>query len=137
MAKSVWCFSTPTQAAAEVHPSQYYAWMLTGAAMYECLRSTHPVYDGTSPQTSIAIETFPHAITCALANGIVSAKEKRTMRRAFLERAGLEIKTLSNIDWIDAGLCALAAARFAAGDSNRFGDPFEGYIVVPKSKFLT
>lgn len=137
MAKSVWCFSTPTRAGAEAHPSQYYAWMLAGAAMYERLRPTHPVYDGTSPRTNIAIETFPHAITCALANGIVSAKEKRSMRKAFLEKAGLEIKTLTNIDWIDAGLCALTAAKFAAGDVNRFGDPFEGYIVVPKSMFLT
>ncbi len=63
--------------------------------------------------------------------GDVSAKNKRSARRAVLHAHGIDIATLTNIDWVDAALCALSAKQFLAGRVRFYGERRSGCIVVP------
>lgn len=134
MEEEIWCFSTPSREAAEAHPKNHYGWMLNGAALFEQLEMAYPLFDGNCVKAGepVCFETFPHAIACALAGKPVSAKQKRTVRRAILDRVGVDISELTNIDWVDAALCALAAHRFSRGDFRTYGEAESGLIVVPK-----
>jgi predicted RNase H-like nuclease len=53
------------------------------------------------------------------------------VRRELLGEAGIVTKPLSNIDVVDAALCALAAQALLAGRFQTYGDAEEGFIVVP------
>lgn len=133
MKEKIWCFSTPTREKAEKHPKDNFRWMLNGAELYAVLETTHALFDGNSQQTSpqICFETFPQAIACALAGEIVSAKHKRRVRRDLLNCANIDTSKLTNIDQIDAALCAFTAHRFALGNYRCYGDATSGFIVVP------
>lgn len=125
-------FPTPTREIAGVHPKGNYSWMFAGEALYAALKEGHPLYAGEeSVRLPASFETFPQAIACSLAGERVSAKEKRTVRRELLSRSGLEIEQLTNIDWLDAALCALTAAYFVNGDIRTYGERETGIIVVP------
>ena len=131
MKNKIWCFSTPLQAVAQVKP--FYSWMLRGMDLYEALEATHPVRDPRAPgRTRYCFETFPHAITWHLQGGVASAKRKRTERRALLERLGIDLKELTNIDTVDAALCAYVA-HLAATEAplQAYGEMATGLIVVP------
>ena len=134
MREGIWCFSSPTRQMAMNHPRNHYGWMLNGEALFQELEKTHPLCRAVprangQPQ---CFETFPHAIACALSAGIVSAKNKRTVRRALLEKAGIVSPSLSNIDFIDAALCALTAHSAASGKPCKsYGEPTTGLIIVP------
>jgi len=136
MRAGIHCFFSPTRAAAECHPRNYYGWMLRGAALYAELEKTHRLFTGegaTSPSRQPAcFETFPHAIACALDGRIVPARDKRAVRKRLLGEAGIDTAPLTNIDWIDAALCALAAQAFVAGRVRVYGGVVEGVIVVPE-----
>lgn len=133
MNEKIWCFATPTRNAALAHKAAQYNWMLAGEALYLALASSHRLFDGVEHGNGrpIVFETFPHAIACHLKGQILRAKDKRRDRLQLLSREGVDTKEMTNIDWIDAGLCALAAAFFAAGEEQRYGDPHEGFIIVP------
>jgi predicted nuclease with RNAse H fold len=135
MAEKIWCFATPRREAAETYPKDHFRWMLNGAELYAALETTHALFDDNSQQSSLQIcfETFPQAIACALAGKIVSAKQKRRVRRDLLNRANIDGSKLNNIDQIDAALCALAAHQFALGNFKSYGDATSGFIVVPGS----
>ena len=60
-------------------------------------------------------ETFPHAIVCAFAGKVVPAKPKKSERRKALRGRGYDDSPLSNIDSIDAALCAVTAEEFHKG----------------------
>jgi predicted RNase H-like nuclease len=79
----------------------------------------------------VCFETFPHAVACALAGKKLSARDKRVDRRRLLGGAGIATDSLTNIDEVDAALCALTAHHFLAGTFKAYGDDVEGYIVVP------
>ncbi len=118
------CFSTPTLAAAEAHKLNHFGWMLNGADLFAKLRRTQRLYD-CSPiwdGTPLCFETFPHAIACELAGRLVSAKRKATVRRGLLGREGVDILQLTNIDYVDAAMCALTAHRFAQGKIKIYGE---------------
>lgn len=70
----------------------------------------------------------------ALARKILPAKQKRTDRPRLLRKAGLSIYSLSNIDLVDAALCALTAQHLLACTFKTYGDVQEGFIVVRNSK---
>ena len=135
MKEKIWCFSTPSREAAEAHTKDHFRWMLNGAELFEDLKTSHALFDGNSrPLTRpVCFETFPQAVACALAGAIVSARKKGTDRRALLTRAGVETSKLTNIDLLDAALCALTAHRFALGHFKTYGEPMTGLIVVPDS----
>ncbi len=135
MAGKISCFATPTRAAAERHPSDYFRWMLNGAELFAQLESRYALFSGqrNTAMRPLCFETFPQAIACALAGTLVSAKRKRAIRRALLTRAGVDISQLSNIDKVDAALCALAAHHLALGSHKVYGEPTTGLIVVPRA----
>lgn len=133
MEKKIWCFSTPTRAAAKDHASGYFTWMLSGEDLYQELQTTHALFKGGSGAANcqMCFETFPHAVTWALKGERVLARDKRTQRPELLRQAGVATENLKGIDRIDAALCALVADYFALGATVTYGDPSEGLIVVP------
>jgi predicted nuclease with RNAse H fold len=129
--KGIRCFATPTRARAET--SAFYQWMLNGAKLYEELATHYTLFDGTRIAGPSCIETFPHAIVCAMAERVVSSKPKMAVRRAALQSRGYDTGDLPGIDFIDAALCAVTAEEFRKGRYQCYGDSEEGYIVVPKN----
>jgi predicted nuclease with RNAse H fold len=130
LAAGIRCILTPKREQAERHP--FYQWMLQGELLYEALASRYVPFSGRLTQRGkICLETFPHGIACALAERVVSAKEKRRIRREFLQRAGVAIEALTNIDYVDAALCALTADYFGRGRCTAYGKVEGGFIVLP------
>jgi predicted nuclease with RNAse H fold len=139
MEQKIWCFSTPSEAAAQAHPGDHFRWMKNGMELFAALASSHTLYRGDA-RTIVypaIFETYPHAIACALSGKVVSAKAKHSIRRALLKKAGLDITTLTSIDLIDAALCALTAHRFQLGDFKTYGVYEDGLVVVPCFRIAT
>lgn len=127
----IFSFATPTRQSAENR--DFYRWMLNGAELYRLLEKDYPLFNGRKPTTMpTCFETFPQAVACALAGKIVSAKQKRVVRRDLLREARIDTTPLTNIDMIDAALCALAANHLLTGNIKTYGDVVEGFIVVPR-----
>jgi len=133
MEQGIRCFLTPTRREAMHNATGYYEWMLRGMELFRDLGKTHPLCNaGTSFGRRCSFETFPHAITWHLRGGDADATRKRPQRLALLRAHGVRVADLTNMDWIDAALCALAADIFAAGHRMRFyGARRTGHIVVP------
>ena len=74
-----------------------------------------------------------HAVVCALARKIRSAKQKRSDRSRVFREAGICIDSLTNIDQVDADICALTGHHFLAGTFKTYVDAAEGFMVVPSS----
>lgn len=137
MKKGIWCFSTPTRQMALAHPQGHFSWMLQGEALFQALETTHtlcrelPMADGANH----CIETFPHAIAWHLSQGRVTASHKREQREQILKRSGIDTKRLTNIDLVDAALCALVAYLTTTGAACvGYGEPDTGLIIVPASE---
>ena len=126
------CFSTPTRERAQGNP--FFSWMLNGEKLFQALLAHFSLYTGQRNAEPVCFETFPHAIVCALKGRIVPAHPKTSARREVLKNLGLDISSLSNIDFVDAALCAVAADAFRRDRFTAFGDANEGYVVVPKGK---
>jgi NTP pyrophosphatase (non-canonical NTP hydrolase)/predicted nuclease with RNAse H fold len=122
------CYATPTLEKAKNSP--FYTWMLNGAELYRILQQDYPLFKG-DVTGSFCFETFPQAVACALAGRTVSAKQKTTIRRDLVKKAGIDTSELTNIDIIDAALCAITAHYFATGRIKTYGDASDGLIVVP------
>lgn len=133
MGKGIWCFATPTRAMAEAHPKKHFHWMLNGMRLYDALAATHPVRDPReASRVRYSFETFPHAITWHLQGGSANARRKRTERRELLQRHGITSPAITNIDTVDAALCAYTAHRAEMGAPLQvFGEEGTGFIVVP------
>jgi len=138
MESGIRCFLTPTRREAMHNATGYYDWMLRGMELFLALEKTHSLYDAeTSIGRRCSFETFPHAITWHLRGGNADAKRKRSQRLTLLRAHGVRVADLTNMDWIDAALCALAADVFAAGCRMHFyGDRRTGHIVVPAQRML-
>lgn len=136
MAQKIWCFSSPTFKAAQKHPKQNFHWMLAGAQLFQELETTHMLYKGgdISERETVCFETFPHAVVCALAGQVVSAKPKGASRRTMLRGLGIDETRLPNIDFVDAALCALTAIYLLKGQIKSYGEADTGMIVVPIGK---
>ncbi len=129
------CFASPTRQAAVAHPTGYYDWMLQGEALYQALEASHPLIAHLPMDGPGCFETFPHAITWHLRGGQAQASRKRTQRRELLQHAGIDLAPLTNIDWIDAALCALTAHHASSGSACvHYGEPETGWIVVPSAR---
>lgn len=134
MQQGISCFATPSLAQAEQHASNYYGWMLCGAALVQALEACHPLLTGLpGTEQHCCFETFPHAITWHLRGGDAQARQKRPQRLALLQQAGIDTTALTSIDRIDAALCALAAHHLASGRPCQvYGEAESGLIVVPQ-----
>ena len=123
------CFATPTRARA--NRSNFYKWVFNGERLYRQLAQHYRLFDGARRSSLTCFETFPHAVVCALAGRVVAARPKRETRRAALRKLGYDVNSLSNVDLVDAALCAVTADAFARGSYRLFGEKNEGFIVVP------
>ena len=123
------CFATPTRARA--NRSKFYKWVFNGVRLYQQLAQHYRLFDGARRSSLTCFETFPHAVVCALAGRVVAARPKRETRRAALRKLGYDVSSLSNVDFVDAALCAVTADAFARGSYRLFGEKNEGFIVVP------
>lgn len=128
MGEGIGCFSTPTRKNAEGR--SFYSWVFNGERLYSSLRDHYPLFDGEQTKEPMCIETFPHAIVCALAGRVVAAKPKARIRREVLRNLGYDAFSLPNIDFVDAALCAVAAEGFQHNRVSKYGNPEEGFIVV-------
>lgn len=138
MAEGIWCFSTPTLEAARAHPKDYFRWMILGAELFDFLSAKYRLFDDQKRLNElVCFETFPHAVTCAMQGKKTSAKRKRVERRELLRLAGVDTAELTNIDLVDAALCALTAHALLADNYKTYGDVTEGFIVVPAKPLLT
>lgn len=127
--KPIQCFKTPTRTSAK--GNAFYDWVFNGERLYQFLLRNYRLFDGSRARGNTVIETYPYAVVCALAGKVVPAKPKATIRRAVLRALDHDDKTLPNIDFVDAALCAITAERFLLGRTRSFGDADEGFIVVP------
>ncbi|MGE5524529.1 MAG: DUF429 domain-containing protein [Rhodospirillaceae bacterium] len=133
--EGIQAFATPTLAVATAKP--FYRWMVNGAELYLQLARHYVLFDGGEHERRICLETYPQAVACALATRLLRAKHKRTHRRAVLSDAAVGIVRLTNIDLVDAALCAVAAAYVRAGYYRAYGDGGEGRIFVPGRRNVT
>ena len=126
------CFYTPTRALAA--KSRFYDWVFNGELLYQ--RLGLPIFMGEQSQETCAIETFPHAVQMSLwAEDPNPIGNKRSVRESTLAlKANYDTSQLSNIDFIDAALCAVSADYFAHHQFTAYGCKTEGYIVLPKIK---
>ncbi len=125
-------FATPSREAAHSRP--FYRWMLNGAELFRLIEKSYPLYDGAiSVSAPVCFETFPQAVACSLAGEIVSAKQKKVIRRDLLQKAGVNTSAFTNIDMVDAALCALTACYLLSDTIKTYGDPTDGFIIVPAS----
>ena len=118
------------------HPTNHFGWMRQGEALYRALADDFPVCTNVSAAgEKCCFETFPHAIAWHLRGGNADASQKRKQRRALLEEEGIDLSNLTNIDLIDAALCALTAHVVATGgECVSYGEPESGLIVVPRGR---
>ena len=123
------CFATPARACA--NRSNFYKWVFNGARLYQQLVKHYVLFDGSRRAGPACFETFPHAVVCALAGRVVAARPKRETRRNALRQRGYDVGSLTNVDFVDAGLCAITADAFVRGRVKLFGNKVEGFIVVP------
>ena len=129
--KKIHCFATPTRERAKSNGTGFYAWVFNGERLYQQLQEHYPLFNGVHCEGPVCIETFPHAAACALAGRVVSAKHKASVRRKVLQDRGYDVSCLSNIDYVDAAICAVAADAFCKNSYQDFGNCEEGFIIVP------
>ena len=125
------CFMTPMRERAYRQGTGFYGWVFNGEKLYQRLQLHYVLFDGMRRDDPVVLETFPHAVVCALAKKVVAAKDKLADRRKALRVRGYDISRLLNIDFVDAALCALTAEAFLKDRWKCFGDKQEGFIVVP------
>ncbi len=130
--RTIQCFKTPTRERALKNSSGFYGWVFNGEQLYRELLKRYPLFDGQRGDAHAVFETFPHAVVCALAGKVVTAKPKAKTRRKALCDQGYDDSVLPNIDFVDAGLCALTAKAFLDDRWQCFGSKQEGFIVVPR-----
>jgi predicted nuclease with RNAse H fold len=124
------CFYTPSKETAL--QKSFYGWMLNGEKLYDCLSLNHyPRFEGHTDDWGKCIETFPHAIVWAMSGLNIPAGNKRMIRREILFRKGYDVSSLTNIDYIDAVLCAIAANELSKRNYRTFGNREEGFIILP------
>jgi len=128
-AAGIFAYATPTRAVAQ--SKKFYGWMLNGESLYSHLQTDYQLLDGAGHSRRICFETFPHAAACALAGRILSAKQKCTDRRSVLSQHGVDTSMLSNIDYVDAAICALVGEFVRRGEFETYGDSAGGFICVP------
>ncbi|WP_038164517.1 DUF429 domain-containing protein [Verrucomicrobium sp. BvORR106] len=131
--KGITCFATPKRETAVNHATGNFEWMRQGEALYQALGPTFPLATATPKRgQQCSFETYPHAITWHLRGGDADARQKRTQRRALLEKAGINLTHLTNIDLVDAALCALTAHHAALEwECLPLGTVESGLIIVP------
>ncbi|MEI7776153.1 MAG: DUF429 domain-containing protein [Verrucomicrobiota bacterium] len=92
--KTIQCFKTPSRTTAAGNP--FYGWVFNGETLYELLRASHELFNGSQQSGKIVLETFPHAVACALAGSVIPASPKGLLRRRSLSEQGFDVGSLTN-----------------------------------------
>jgi predicted RNase H-like nuclease len=132
--ETIQCFKTPTRERAAANVKGFYEWVFNGERLYSELTKDYSLFDGQLSEGQGFAETFPHAVACALAGKVVAAKPKSATRRRLLREQGYDDSLLRNVDFVDAGLCALTARAILEGRYEAVGDKQEGFIVLPRMR---
>jgi predicted nuclease with RNAse H fold len=122
-------FPTPRRELALTNPTN--AWMLNGERLYIALRAKFPLFDGKVPDEPFCFETYPYVASCGLAGRRLEAKNKRRDRRDIIRSTGIDDQALTNGDFLDAAICAMAAFSVAIDYATMCGNAEEGFIVAP------
>lgn len=124
------CFYTPSREKALNH--NFYGWMLNGELLYQCLeKSTYTCYHEQNALGKVYAETFPHAIVRSHYGKNIPNGTKSVVRRQLLHDLLLDTHILTNIDYLDAALCAYTALQYTKNNTKHYGDIEEGFVVVP------
>jgi len=124
-------FYTPTREKAAANLG-FYGWMFAGEAVHAAVRVTHPLFTGETSVRGKSMEVFPNATTRILTGQRPPAgASKTTWRRRLLAAQGVAAARLSNLDFVDAALCALTGLYALDGDYQVFGDQREGLLITP------
>jgi predicted nuclease with RNAse H fold len=128
------CFYTPTRFLAK--ESHFYDWVFNGELIYRHLNM--PIYLGEQFPKPSCFETFPHAVHTSLwlqsGNDLPLGSKAKIRRKTLEVHAKYDISPLTNIDFVDAALCALSADYYLSGQFQSFGCKKEGFIVLPSSQ---
>lgn len=131
MREGIRSFFTPTEEAAR--NSYFYDWVFNGKRLYEALG--FPIFFEKYESIGLCIETFPNAVEKLILKekgiSLSNTKSKSARRRGVLDNTGYSTKELSNLDFVDAALCSLAAYGFHIKNYRLFGSSEEGFIVTP------
>lgn len=126
------CFYTPTRALAS--KSRFYDWVFNGERLYQALGL--PLFSENHHQAPCVMETFPHAIHMLLWKNAPSSlplgSKSLTRKSTLKDRCQFDVSALTNQDFIDAALCAVAADHFNKQQFIAYGSQNEGFIVLPK-----
>ena len=126
-------FCTPSRARAQQNLT-FYGWMFQGEAAFAAATPTHPHFGGGNSVRGHTIEVFPNATTIAL-TGRPNPKgiSKNRWRRQLLGGQGIDPTQFTNIDHVDAALCALTGLLALDAGFQAYGDPTGGYLVAPRA----
>ena len=112
------------------HP--FYRWMRAGMGLYQGLADTYPRYRSGALRDT-AFEVYPHASAQRLAGRRRPAgTTKTTFRRDALAAHGVDEAQLTNLDRVDAALCALTGLLALHGCFEMVGDTLDGVVVLPE-----
>jgi predicted nuclease with RNAse H fold len=125
-------FGTPTARRAARNRTRYYEWTRRGFRAFRIAdRRGYPRYRSGPPDRT-ALEVFPHASAVVLSGCLPpSGVPKRSWRTSVLAAQGVETRSLSTTDQVDAALAALTGIYALRGRCSALGDPLEGVIVLP------
>jgi predicted nuclease with RNAse H fold len=128
--EGIHCFFTPTRDTAQNRG--FYEWVFNGERLFDTLEShDYPLFQGGGQGGPACIETFPHAVVWIMSSRSASDKRKGASRRELLRGAAYDVGILSNVDFVDAALCAVVADAFCTGKYALLGDRREGFIILP------
>lgn len=71
------CFATPSRDRAL--KSNFHKWVLNGERLYQSLANQYPLFVGERSDGHTCIETFPHAVVCAMAGQVIAARPKASV----------------------------------------------------------
>jgi len=125
-------FCTPSRTRAQQNLT-FYGWMFQGEQAFQAATPTHPHFAGGKTVRGHVIEVFPNATTIAL-TGQPKPKDvsKSQWRRQLLVEQGIDQTHLTNIDFVDAALCALTGLLALDQGFQAFGDQAGGFLIAPE-----
>ncbi len=121
--------ATPTRERATQIP--FYRWMLNGERLYAALQPRFPLYRQVGTKPPFCFETYPYLAACGYAAKRLKAAHKKIDRRNVVKAAGVDDAPLTNIDFVDAAICALVALSISIDYGTAAGNPGEGYMLYP------
>ena len=127
-------FCTPSRARAPQNLT-FYGWMFQGEAAFAAATSTHPHFGGGKSVRGHTIEVFPNATTIVL-TGQPNPKgiSKNQWRRQLLAEQGIAPTQFTNIDHVDAALCAFTGLIALESGFTAYGDTSGGYLIAPSAR---